>query len=153
MSSRFQRWMQPETRSRRLLIGLGIYLATVVVFALLAGDRLLKHTPYNHYALMADAWLHGRQELLGGPPGYSGMNDFALFEGKWFISFPPFPAVLMLPLVWASGSPENFRDGQFIVWLAGVGPAVLFLVLEKLRRTARSERTEIGMEPAVERAI
>lgn len=143
MTSRLSRWMQPETRSRRILIGLGIYLATVVVFALLAGDRLLAHTPYNHYALMADAWLHGRQHLVGGPPGYSGMNDFALFEGKWFISFPPFPAVLMLPLVWASGSPENFRDGQFIVWLAGVGPAVLFLVLEKLRRTARSERTEI----------
>jgi hypothetical protein len=30
---------------------------------------------------------------------------------------------------------ENFRDGQFVVWLAGVGPAVLFLVLEKMRRT------------------
>ncbi len=138
-----RRWMAPESRSRRLLIGLGIYLACLVVFAIMAGDRLEKHTPYNHYALLADAWLHGRHALLGNPPSYAGMNDFALFDGQWHISFPPFPAILMLPFVWLAGSPENFRDGQFIVWLAGIGPAVLFLVLEKLRRTGRSERPEV----------
>ncbi len=136
-------WMAPETRSRRILIGLAIYVGCLAVYALMAGDRLAVHTPYNHYALLADAWLHGRHHLAGSPPSYAGMNDFALFEGQWHISFPPFPALLMVPLVWLSGSPENFRDGQFIVWLAGIGPAVLFLVLEKLRRTARSERSEV----------
>jgi len=135
-------WLAPESRKRRIVFGLGIYLACLVVFAILAGDRLTTHTPYNHFAHLADAWLHGRQDLRFGPPGYAGNNDFALFEGKWFISFPPFPAVLMMPFVWLSGSPENFRDAQFVVWLAGIGPAVLFLVLEKLRRTGRSERTE-----------
>jgi hypothetical protein len=135
--------MRPESRSRRILIGLGIYVACVLVFAVVAGDRLVRHTNYNHYALLADAWLHGRHHLLGAPPSYAGMNDFALFESKWFISFPPFPAILMMPLLWLAGSPENFRDGQFVVWLAGVGPAVLFLVLEALRRSARSSRTEV----------
>src|SRR5262249_13626888 len=136
-------WMEPESRSRRLLIGFGLYVATSVVFALVAGDRLVRHTLYNHYALLADAWLHGRHYLLGGPPSYTGMNDFALYDSKWFISFPPFPAMLMMPLLSLSGSPENFRDGQFIVWLAGIGPAVLFLVFEKLRRTGRSVRSEV----------
>ncbi len=70
-------------------------------------------------------------------------NDFAEFGGKTFISVPPLPAVLMLPFVKLAGSPENFRDGQFILWLAGIGPAVLLLVLEKLRRTGRSPRTEL----------
>lgn len=135
-------WLEPESRSRRLLLGLAIYLACLVVFALVAGDRLATHTPYNHFAHLADAWLHGRHDLRGGAPGYAGNNDFAVFEGKTFISFPPFPAILMMPLVWIAGSPENFRDAQFIVWLAGIGPAVLFLVLEKLRRTGRTERTE-----------
>jgi chromate transport protein ChrA len=141
--SRWRVWMTPETRSRRVLIGLGVYAAVVVVLALVAGDRLVAHTPYNHYALLADAWLHGRHDLATGPPAYAGMNDFAQFEGKWFISFPPFPAILMMPFVWLSGSPENFRDGQLVVWLAGVGPAVLFLVLEKLRRTDRSACSEV----------
>ena len=50
--------------------------------------------------------------------------------------------MLMLPLVKLSGSAEDFRDGQFVVWLAGLAPAVLFFVLEKLRRTGRSPRSE-----------
>lgn len=140
--SRLAAWMTPDTRSRRVLLGLAIYVGCLVVYAIVAGDRLTVHTPYNHYAHLADAWLNGRQDLRFGPPGYAMGNDFAHFDGKTYISFPPFPALLMLPLVWASGTPENFRDGQFIVWLAGIGPAGLFLALEKLRRTGRSGRSE-----------
>lgn len=135
-------WLEPESRSRRILFALAIYVACLVVFALVAGDRLATHTPYNHFAHLADAWLHGRHDLRGGAPGYAGNNDFAVFEGKTHISFPPFPAILMMPIVAIAGSPENFRDAQFVVWLAGIGPAVLFLVLEKMRRTKRSERSE-----------
>jgi hypothetical protein len=69
-------------------------------------------------------------------------NDFAVYQGKTFISFPPLPALLMVPFVKLAGSPEAFRDGQFAVWLAGIAPAVLFLGLEKLRRTSRSPRSE-----------
>jgi Raf kinase inhibitor-like YbhB/YbcL family protein len=133
----------PDTRKRRLLVAAAVYLLSVVVFALVAGpERMGSHTAFNHYAHLADAWLHGKNFIIRGGPGYAGGNDFADFQGKTYISFPPMPAVLMLPLVWLAGSPENFRDGQFIVWLAGLGPAVLFLVLEKLRRTGRAERAE-----------
>ncbi len=137
------RVMAPGSRSRRLVLAAGVYLATTLVFALFAGSqRLTEHTPFNHYALLADAWLHGRQDLPNGPPAYAMGNDFAVYQGRTYISFPPFPAVLMLPWVKLSGSPENFCDGQFAIELAGVAPAVLLLVLEKLRRTGRSIRTE-----------
>lgn len=136
------RWLLPGSGRRRLGLALVVYAACLVVFAILAGDRLLVHTPYNHYAHLADAWVHGRHDLGGAPPAYAGGNDFALFKGKWFISFPPFPAILMLPLVWLAKSPENFRDGQFVVWLAPIAPAALFLTLDELRRTGRSVRSE-----------
>ncbi len=136
-------WLTPDSRSRRVLVGLAVYLTCTAVFAGVAGaHRLSQHTQFNHYALQAEAWLHGRNDLPGGPPRYTENNDFASFGGKTFVSFPPFPAVVMLPLVAASGGAENFRDGQFIVWLAGLGPSLLFLVLEKLRRTGRSTRRE-----------
>jgi hypothetical protein len=137
-------WARPGTRSRRLLVAALVYLTAGVVYAAFAGGaRLGQHTPFNHYALLADAWLHGRQDLAHGPPAYTMNNDFAEFNGKTYISFPPLPAVLMLPFVKLAGSPENFRDGQFVIWLAGIAPAVLLLVLEKLRRTGRSPRTEL----------
>ena len=138
------RWTRQGSASRRLLLAVAIYLATSLVFAAVAGaDRLSEHTAYNHYALLADAWLHHRQDLAHGPPPYAMNNDFAEYQGKTYISFPPFPAVLMVPFVKLAGSPENFRDGQFVIWLAGIAPAVLLLVLEKLRRTGRSPRTEV----------
>lgn len=127
-----------------MMLALAIYLAASGVFAAFAGaDRLTEHTAYNHYALLADAWLHHRQDLAHGPPPYAMNNDFAEYQGKTYISFPPFPAVLMLPFVKLAGSPENFRDGQFVIWLAGIAPATLLLVLEKLRRTGRSQRSEV----------
>ena len=130
-------------RRRRLLIALAIYVVCVGVVALVAGPtRLREHSPFNHYAQLADAWLHGRNDLANGPPAYAQGNDFARFGDKWFISFPPFPAMLMLPLVAMAGSPDNFQDGQFIVWLSGLAPAALFLALEKLRRSGRSGRSE-----------
>jgi len=139
----FARWMRPGSRSRRVLLAAVVYLICTSVYASLAGpDRLLQHTPYNHFALLADAWLHGRWDIAGGPPAYSGNNDFVAYQGKTYISFPPLPAILMLPFVKLAGGVENFRDGQFVVWLAGLAPTFLFLVLEKLRRTGRSPRSE-----------
>ena len=134
--------MAPDQR-RRLIIAALIYAACVLVLALVAGkERLGEHTAFNHYAHLADSWIHGRQDLANGAPAYAQGNDFAVYGGKTYISFPPFPAVLMMPLVALAGSPEAFRDGQFMVWLAGLPPALLFLALEKLRRTKRSERSE-----------
>lgn len=141
--SRIAHVMRPESRTRRWLLAGLLYLVCVGVFATAAGpERLLQHTAFNHYALLADAWLHGRQDLAQGPPAYTQNNDFVEYHGKTYISFPPLPAILMLPLVKLAGSPEDFRDGQFVLWLSGLAPAFLFLALEKLRRTARSPRTE-----------
>ena len=138
-------WLAPGSLRRRVILALGVYLTCTVVFFACAPRQLLtEHTPYNHYALLADAWLHGRLNLGHPPPAYTQNNDFAEYKGRWFISFPPFPAVILLPLVKLAGSPENLRDGQIWLWLAGAGPAVLFLVLEKLRRMGESSCSEVA---------
>ncbi len=104
-------------------------------------SRLGAHTACNHFAQQADAWVHGRQDIVHGGPSYAQGNDFAEFEGKTFVSFPPFPALLMMPLVALAGSPEDFADGQFVGWLAGIAPAGLFLLLERLRDRGYSKRS------------
>jgi hypothetical protein len=130
-------------RRRTLVLALGIYAIVTAVFAVTtAPERLTTHTPFNHFALMADAWLHGRLDLGGPPPGYTGNNDFALFHDRTFVSFPPLPALLIAPIVKLSGGPEHTRDGLFFLFFAGVGPSVLFLALEKLSRLGRARRSE-----------
>lgn len=136
-------WLFNPAEPRSTWVGavLAYAVATAVYFLFARPDTLLEHTRYNHFALLADAWLQGRLDLPDGPPGYAGMNDFAKFEGRWYVAFPPFPALLVLPIVWIAGEPELTRDGQFFLWLAGLGPAVCFVALERLRRTGFSLRT------------
>ena len=59
--------------------------------------------PYNSYALQARAWLSGHMDL---GQNYSHL-EIAEFGGKYFISFPPFPSVVMLPFV-ILGIPDGF---------------------------------------------
>ncbi|HEY2733908.1 MAG TPA: hypothetical protein VGI70_07985 [Polyangiales bacterium] len=128
---------------RRLTIALGIYALSTIVFFLFADPAVIhEHTPWNHFALLADAWRHGRLDLGGPPPAYTGNNDFARFENKYFVVFPPFPALLLLPVVALANAPERVQDGKFFLLLAGIAPAVLFLALEKLRRFGRAEISE-----------
>src|SRR3954471_15571001 len=108
-----------------------------------APEVLREHTPYNHFALLAEAWLKGRLDLGGAPPDYARGNDFAAYQGKWFVVFPAFPSVLLLPLVAAAGRADEVADGRFFLLLAGLAPAVLFLVLQKLSRTGESKRSEL----------
>ncbi len=51
--------------------------------------------PYNSYILQAQSWLDGRLDL---GQNYSHL-EIAVFDGKYYISFPPFPSYLMLPFV------------------------------------------------------
>jgi len=129
---------------RRLAIAAALYVLTTLLYLVTAGrDRLATHTPFNHFALLAGSWLEGRLDLGGPPPAYTGNNDFAVHEGKHYISFPPFPALLLVPLVKLAGSAERVHDGRFFIVLAGVAPAVLFLALEKLSEVGRSRRGDV----------
>ncbi len=124
------------------LLALALYALTTGVYLLMAPRGLLtEHTPYNHFALLAECWLDGRLDLGGPPPAYAHNNDFALFEGRHYVAFPPLPALLILPLVWLAGGAEGVADGQFFIWLAGVAPAATFLALQQLAKTGHCGRS------------
>lgn len=136
--------LEPGTRARRLVMALAIYSGVTLLLLACATHALLsEHTPFNHFALLAESWLGGRLDLGGAPPAYAQGNDFASYQGRWFVVFPPFPALLLLPLVAVAGSAERVCDGRLFLLLAGLAPAALFLALEKLRRLGESSRSEL----------
>jgi hypothetical protein len=142
----FRRFMAQESTRRRIALAGVVYaLTTIVYFAFAARSTLTTHTPWNHFALLADAWIHGRLDLGGPPPAYAGTNEFAEFRGKWYVTFPPFPALLLVPLVKLGGGAGRVQDGQFFIWIAGIAPAVLFLALEKLKRMGSGRSTETNV--------
>lgn len=112
-----------------------VYVVASLVYGAVASRALWQtHTPYNHFALLAESWLHHRLDLGSAPPLYAAGNDFAFYADRWFITFPFMPALLILPWVAMAGSAENTLDGLFFLLLSGLGPAGMYLTLDRIRR-------------------
>jgi hypothetical protein len=83
----------------------------------------------------------GRFRLLGGKTQSIADTDIVSRSKKFYVSFPPFPAVLFLPLVALFGLKTN--DVAFTVLLAPLGPMLLFLFLRRLCALGRSLRSVV----------
>ena len=97
-------------------------LTTVVFIALMAmfiGKYPWSHNPYNSYTLQALSWLDGRLDL---GQDYSYL-ELAIYNGKYYVSFPPFPSYVMLPFALIFG--ENTPD-YLILYIFDI-LAVLYL--------------------------
>lgn len=125
----------------------GIYLACLLVFSIFAAERLRAHSPDNHFAYLADSYLHGTLEVRCTPetltartcPPGGGGNDWANYNGKWFVAFPSFPAVVYMPAVAVFG--RDFANRRLDVAVAALAPALLYLLLARLSREKKSDRT------------
>jgi hypothetical protein len=78
--------------------------------------------------------------LRGTPETIPG-GDIVSRSSIRFVSFPPFPAVLMAPFVAIWGL--SFNDVLFNGLWAGLNPMLLFLLLRHLRARGLSRRTEV----------
>ena len=142
---------------KRWAIPLAIFVIFSAVYCLTSSGRLFSPSPNNHYVHLAQGWLDGRLDLEGSPPG---TNDWACFDRderaacpaghfsstgddaaryRWYVSFPPLPAVLLTPIVAIFGLAT--WDRLFWALFAGLAPAFLFLVLRLVRESGRSGRT------------
>jgi len=142
---------------RRWVLPLTIFVLCAGIYCATSAQRLFRPSANNHYVHLAHAWLQGRLDLGGNPPG---SNDWACFDSitrgscpadrysftgpdaqryRWYVSFPPLPAVLLLPLVAIFG----LGTLDTLVWalFAGLAPMLLFVVLRRFRELGRSGRT------------
>ncbi len=126
----------PSMRTQ-LTLPFTIFAVCAAVYVLTLGERAFQPSPNNHFVHLADSFLHGQLHVVGNRP--PGNNDWAHYEGQWFVSFPPFPALVILPAVavWGTGT----LDRLFWAILAGLGPALLFVLLRRLSDCKENPRT------------
>ena len=67
-------------------------------------------------------------------------NDIQNRWKKYYVSFPPFPALIFLPFIAIFGI--GFNDVLLTVILAALAPTLLFVVLRKLAARGDSPRSE-----------
>jgi len=117
----------------RYRVDLILFVVSLAAYALSSGGMLAHQSLAPHFVYQAEALLHGQLALTTRPPN---LNDWVLQNGRWYVSFPPFPAVLMMPLVaiWGLG----FNDVAFTIVFAAANVALLYRLLRRLQ-PARAE--------------
>jgi hypothetical protein len=118
-------------------IDLLLFGFTLFAYALSSGNLLAHQSQAPHFVWQADAFLHGQLHLTTRPPN---LNDWVFDKGRWYVSFPPFPAVLMLPFVAAAGLGLN--DVTFTLPFAAANVALLYLFLRRIQQREGGTRSE-----------
>ena len=107
-----------------------------LAYALTSGALLLHQSAAPHFVYQADAFLRGQLHLAADPPN---LNDWVRLGARWYVSFPAFPAVVMLPFVALFGLQLN--DVVFTLGFAAANVGLLWLVLRRLAEACDSRRT------------
>lgn len=105
--------MEKTNKQELFILLLSLVCAYFVIYSF-TGCWPWSPNPYNSYVLQAKAWLSGRLDL---GRNYSHL-EIAEFGGKFFVSFPPVPSVVLLPFV-VLGIPDNMV-ALFVSLLSGV---------------------------------
>ncbi|MFW5876365.1 MAG: hypothetical protein ACOCXM_06480 [Myxococcota bacterium] len=143
---------------RRAALPTAIYVVAATVYVLLLGARAGQPSADNHYVHLAHSWLEGQLHVVGNEP--HGTNDWACYDVaeqdrcppnvyrfpadqkdryRWYVSFPPLPAAVILPAVAVAGT--ELPDALFWALVAGLAPALLFVLLRFLSESGRSGRS------------
>jgi hypothetical protein len=119
-------WREVVARYRVDLI---LFLGSLAAYAL-SSDGLLAHQSLApHFVYQADAFLHGQLALtVPRPPN---LNDWVLRDGRWYVSFPPFPALLMMPFVALFGL--SFNDVTFTLFFSAANVALFYRLLRRIQ--------------------
>jgi hypothetical protein len=119
--------------------GVGLTLGAAMV-GYLAALAAIFHQQANtisfaaHFVEQARSWLHGQLNV----PGWLG-HDLVLINGKYYIVYPPAPALLMVPFVAILG--DHFSDIWFGWLVGGANIALLYHLLQVLVRAGWTRRT------------
>ena len=115
-----------------------VLAAFVAAFCLYGATALVARAPApttSYYDLLAASFLDGRLDLVNPP----STEDLTLHGGRWYVAFPPVPALLLVSVVALAGA-----GGKTAVWFSVVmGALNVALVCGFL--LALAERTEIGL--------
>lgn len=114
---------------RRLwrMIPVRLFVVFLIIYGLTAGISMGRHSLAPHFVYLAESFLHDRLDLLHVPdPPY----DLTVLSGRWYVSFPPLPALLMLPLVAIRGL--SVSDIAFSVVLGAINVSLFYVVLSRL---------------------
>ena len=117
-----------------LILGFLFFLLTFTVYYVSSESS---KTAYDYFAPLAEAFLNGRLYLLTKP---SWLNELLSVDGKYYVIYPPMPAIMLIPQALLLG-PDINQTLASIFWGSLSVTAVYFL----MRRLTESVRLQVWM--------
>ena len=127
-------------------VEIALFLVTLIGYAVSSGSMLGRQSQAPQFVWLADALVHGQLHLTAPPPN---LNDWVRIGDRWYVSFPPFPAVLMMPFVLFEGLRLN--DVLFTVVFGALNVPLLYRLLRRI--AARREEGSAPSRPPLEHAM
>ena len=125
----------------RYLILAGIFLITFFLYEhMLIWTGAANQTRYSYWNLLADEFLRGHLYLEN--PSHT--HDLTLYQGKWYVPMPPFPAIVMMPLAVLIGG-ENINTSDLSIFFSAINAVLVFLILDELVKRKWITLSRIGM--------
>jgi len=131
-----------------------IFVCSLFTLACFSGPRFLRQSAAPHFVYQAQAFLDGRLDLdsetLPNLEDWACVREVggvkrrctgpALPSDRWYVSFPAFPAVVMLPFVAVNG--YQFNDTSFGVILGALAITLFYWLARALALRGELHRTE-----------
>ncbi len=109
-----------------------LFYAVWVMFAVSVGFNLIKDDgTENLFMLQAQAFAEGRLDIS------EPVNDTAIYQGKYYVTFPPFPAFVLTPLVAVFGNVNTTLVALILSIVLG------FVLFSVFRRIGSSDETNL----------
>lgn len=128
------------TRSNLLLIVLLFFLALFSLFAIQVWFRILPIdiSSAPHFTYQAESLLHGHWDLHHVT---SKTSDIITLHGKYYIVYPPFPAIALMPFVAIWGLRTS--DVLFTTVISALNLPLMYLLFEQARGSGLTRRSRL----------
>lgn len=105
-------------------------IAAAMAYALMAAlfcTNGLGQSRHPYFIYLAESFLSGRLDLLATP---AEIDDLTLYLGRYYLYWPPLPAIAFLPLVAAFGS--GVSDASLNIIFGGLNVSLVSMLLSTL---------------------
>jgi hypothetical protein len=109
-------------------IPVGLFTVSLFVYAIISKGR---QAGLDYFVPLADAFLHGHISLSSPASGNGSFGFLSEMlpgnDGRWYVAYPPAPAVVLLPAVAVFGS--DFNQAWMTIFLGAVNVALVSIAL------------------------
>ncbi|MBI3397303.1 hypothetical protein HY045_02400 [Candidatus Woesebacteria bacterium] len=106
-----------------------VFLISFIIYFVSSGGT----TPYNYFTRLAESFINGKYYITQNPPWLNELIPGG--PGKYFVVYPPMPAILAIPFVFLFGA--NFPQ-QILAHIVGAGiVTITFLIAYLIKKDVK----------------